>query len=218
VEKRMTPIVFDLDGTLIDSAPDLHAACAKMLADECYADPGLEKVITWIGNGVPKLVERAMRDAGIDMAQHASLVHAYMTYYDEDPVTLTTVYPNLLTLLDNLKASGHKLAVCTNKPEAPARTILQMLEIEHYFDVVVGGDTLAVKKPDPVPLFECLKLMGVETCLYVGDSDVDAQTADRAKMPMALFTEGYRKSAVKALPHDFAFDDFAKLGPYIESL
>ncbi len=214
----MIPIVFDLDGTLIDSAPDLHAACAKMLGDECYPDPGLEKVISWIGNGVPKLVELAMKDAGIDMAQHASLVHAFMVYYDEDPVTLTTVYPNLLELLKTLKAKGHKLAVCTNKPEAPARKILQMLDIEHFFDVLVGGDTLAVKKPNPEPLHECLRQMNVETCLYVGDSDVDAQTADRAKMTMALFTEGYRKSAVKDLPHDFAFDDFAKLGPYIESL
>ncbi len=214
----MIPIVFDLDGTLIDSAPDLHAACVKMLADECYAAPSLEKVISWIGNGVPVLIERAMKDAGIDMAQHASLVHAFMTYYDEDPVTLTTVYPNLLALLNTLKSKGHKLAVCTNKPEAPARQILQMLDIEQFFDVLVGGDTLPVKKPNPEPLFECLKQLNEKTCLYVGDSDVDAETADRAKMPMALFTQGYRKSAVKDLPHDFAFDDFAKLGPYIESL
>ena len=156
--------------------------------------------------------------SGIAADQHARLVQAYMVHYDADPVTLTTLYPNLLTLLETLKTKGHRMAVCTNKPEAPARVILNMLGIEHFFDVVVGGDTLAVKKPNPEPLFECLKLMGVPSCLYVGDSEVDAETADRAALPMALFTKGYRKIPVSELPHDFAFDDFAALGPYIESL
>ncbi|WP_456389108.1 phosphoglycolate phosphatase [Profundibacter sp.] len=214
----MIPIVFDLDGTLVDSAPDLHAACVKMLADEGAPTPDLQTVIGYIGNGVPRLVELAMKEAGIAADQHARLVKSYMVHYDADPVTLTTIYPNLLELLENLKTKGHRLAVCTNKPESPARVILKMLGIEHFFDVVVGGDTLAVKKPNPEPLFECLKLMGVERCLYVGDSEVDAETADRANMPMALFTQGYRKTPVDELPHAFAFDDFAALGPYIESL
>ena len=213
-----TAIVFDLDGTLIDSAPDLHAACVKMLADEGVRTPSLETVISYVGNGVPRLVELAMADTGIAVDQHARLVQAYMAHYDADPATLTTIYPNLLPLLDALKSAGHKLAVCTNKPEAPARVILKMLDIEQYFDVVVGGDTLSVKKPNPEPLQHCLKLLGTNTCLYVGDSEVDAETADRAALPMALFTKGYRKVPVADLPHAFAFDDFAALGPYIESL
>jgi phosphoglycolate phosphatase len=110
------------------------------------------------------------------------------------------------------------MAVCTNKPEAPAREILRLLDAEHYFEVLVGGDSLPVHKPDPAPLLECLKQLNVETCLYVGDSEVDAETADRAKMPMAIFTEGYRKTPVAELPHDFAFNDFAELGPYIEEM
>ena len=214
----MTPIVFDLDGTLIDSAPDLHAACSKMLADEGAPAPSLETVISYVGNGVPRLVELAMTDYGIPADQHARLVKAYMRYYDADPATLTTIYPNLLPLLETLKEKGHKLAVCTNKPEAPAREILRLLEIEHFFDVVVGGDTLPQKKPDPAPLLHVLKLLDVESCLYVGDSEVDAETADRAGQTMALFTKGYRKVPVADLPHAFAFDDFAALGPYIENL
>lgn len=214
----MIPIVFDLDGTLIDSAPDLHAACAKMLADEGVETLSLQTVTGYIGNGVPRLVELAMAETGIAADQHARLVKSFMVYYDADPATLTTLYPNLLTLLETLKAKGHKMAVCTNKPADPAREILKLLNIGHFFDVLVGGDTLAVKKPDPAPLFECLTQMGTESCLYVGDSEVDAATADNAKMPMALFTKGYRKTPVDQLPHDFAFDDFAKLGPYIENL
>ncbi len=214
----MIPIVFDLDGTLIDSAPDLHAACVKMLAQENAPAPSLETVITYIGNGVPKLVERAMTAADIPMAEHNRLIRSFMKFYNQDPATLTTLYPNLLSLLDTLIAKGHRLAVCTNKPEAPARLILDMLDIEFYFDVVVGGDTLEQKKPDPAPLLHALKLLGTDRCLYVGDSEVDAETADRANQPMALFTQGYRKVPVEKLPHDFAFDDFAALGPYIETL
>lgn len=214
----MIPIVFDLDGTLIDSAPDLHAACVKMLAQENAPAPSLETVTTYIGNGVPKLVERAMKAADIPMTEHGRLVRSFMKFYNQDPATLTTLYPNLLPLLDALIAKGHRLAVCTNKPEAPARLILDMLDIEFYFDVVVGGDTLKQKKPDPAPLLHVLKLLGTERCLYVGDSEVDAETADRANLPMALFTKGYRKVPVEKLPHDFGFDDFAALGPYIETL
>lgn len=213
----MIPIVFDLDGTLMHSAPDLHAACVKMLADAGAPTPDLATVTSYIGNGVPKLVERAIANAGLPPEDHAQCVKVFMSYYDADPATLTKLYPNLLTLLKALKARGHKMAVCTNKPEAPARVILKLLGIEDFFEVIVGGDTMPTHKPDPAPLHECLRLMGVETCLYVGDSEVDAETADRAKMPMALFTEGYRKTPVDELPHDFAFDDFAALGPYIAS-
>ena len=112
----MIPIVFDLDGTLIDSAPDLHAACVKMLAQENAPAPSLDTVITYIGNGVPKLVERAMKAAEIPMTEHGRLVRSFMKFYNQDPATLTTLYPNLLPLLDALIAKGHRLAVCTNKP------------------------------------------------------------------------------------------------------
>ena len=96
--------------------------------------------------------------------------------------------------------------------------ILDLLDIEFYFDEVVGGDTLEQKKPEPEPLLHVLNLMGVERCLYVGDSEVDAETADRAGQPMALFTEGYRKVPVAKLAHEFAFDDFADLAAYIKTL
>ncbi len=209
-------VVFDLDGTLIDSAPDLHAACSKMLMHEGAPAPSLEKVVSYIGNGVPKLVERAMRDNGIAADQHARLVKSYMAYYDADPATLTTVYPGLVPLLEKLRKKEYRLAICTNKPEAPAREILRLLKLEHFFDVVVGGDTLPRKKPDPAPLRHALELLGVESCLYVGDSEVDAETARRANLPMALFTKGYRKVPVDELPHQFAFDHFGALESYIE--
>jgi hypothetical protein len=131
VEKYMkTAIVFDLDGTLIDSAAALHAACVKMLALENAPAPSLEDVISYIGNGVPKLVERAMTAANIPMDQHSRLVRSFMKFYEQDPATLTTLYPNLLPLLDDLIKAGHRLSICTNKPEGPARVILDLLDIQ----------------------------------------------------------------------------------------
>ncbi len=212
----MKAIVFDLDGTLIHSAPDLHAACNRMLADAGKPPQSLETVTGYIGNGVAKLVERAMATAGIPASEHARMVEIFMRHYDADPATLTRPYPGLIPLLERLKARGHALAICTNKPEAPAREILRLLEMEDYFSALVGGDTLEVRKPDPAPLHHCLELLGAPEAIYVGDSETDAETARRAALPFALFTGGYRKKPLSELPHDFAFADFADLGPWIE--
>jgi len=212
----VTNIVFDLDGTLIDSAPDIHAAANRMLADEGHAPLDIETIISFIGNGLPKLVERVMRTRAIDPGEHARLSGLTLDYYNADPATLSRVYPGLKTLLPALKAQGHKLGICTNKPEEPARAILPALGLDGLFDVVIGGDALPVKKPDPAPLLHAFDALGEGTRLYVGDSEVDAQTANRAGVPFALFTEGYRKTPVAELPHAHAFGDFADLGEIIK--
>ncbi len=213
----MTDIIFDLDGTLIDSAPDIRAAANRMLADEGHAPLDLKTITSFIGNGIPKLVERAMRVRDIDAGEHARLTEAMLGYYDEDPATLTSLYPGLDRLLPALKADGHRLGICTNKPEAPTRAILDIFGITGLFDVVIGGDTLPVKKPDPAPLIAAFKALGDGQRLYVGDSEVDAECAARARAPFALFTEGYRKVPACDLTHAYAFASFADLAGIIQS-
>ena len=208
-------IVFDLDGTLIDSAPDIRAAANVMLAAEGAAPLDMATTISFIGNGIPKLVERAMRARGLLAADHARLTQAMLDAYDKDPATLTRLYPGLAALLPKLRADGHKLGVCTNKPLAPTRQILDIFGITGLFDVIIGGDTLPVKKPDPAPLEAAYAALGDGARLYVGDSEVDAETAERANVPFALFTEGYRKVAVEELTHVLSFDHFEALGAYI---
>lgn len=201
-------IVFDLDGTLIDSAPDIHAAANKMLTGIGAAPLDMPTLISFIGNGIPTLVERAMKARNIAPSEHARLTQSMLDHYAKDPATLTTLYDGIETLLPALKQAGHRLGICTNKPEAPTRQILDILGITDLFDVIIGGDTLAVKKPDPAPLHAAFKALGDEAKLYVGDSEVDAETSERAGVPFALFTEGYRKVAIADLTHAYTFATF----------
>jgi phosphoglycolate phosphatase len=211
MERRdMKTIIFDLDGTLIHSAPDLHASANKMLADEGHKPLSLDLITSFIGNGVPRLVELVMQDCGLDKADHERLVASYLAHYDAGPVDLTELYPNLEATLIALKSAGYTMGVCTNKPEAPARQILDLLDLSQYFDVVIGGDALAVKKPDPAPLVKAFADVGATELLYVGDSEVDAETARAAGVDFALFTEGYRKTPIANMPHKYSFSDFAQ--------
>jgi len=208
----MKNVIFDLDGTLVDSAPDLHAAANKMLATMSLAPLSLEAVTSFIGNGVPKLVERCL---GVyEHPTSPDAVSAYLGFYDADPTTLTRPYPGVPACLAALKAAGCKMAVCTNKPEAPARLILDSLALTQYFDFIAGGDTYPTMKPDPAPLYGCAKALG-GNALYVGDSETDEKTAANAGMAFALFTGGYRKTPAENMAHDFRFSDFAELATYV---
>lgn len=214
-------IVFDLDGTLIDSAPDLHAAANRMLAEEGAAALSLDEVIGFIGNGIPTLVERVMRARGLDQERHSDLLARYRAFYDADAATLTRPYPGVVAALSTLARAGHQMGICTNKPEAPARSIIAGLDLAAFFPVIVGGDSCATKKPDPAPLVQTFARLGPESpggAVYVGDSEVDAETARAAGVPFLLFTEGYRKSRVEALPHHAAFSDFAALPAMVAAL
>lgn len=214
----MKAIVFDLDGTLIESAPDIHDAANKFLAALSIAPLSIETIIGFIGNGVPKLVERVMKEVGIEHtdAKHTELVAAFSDHYAVNPATLSYLNKGALSALEALRAAGHKMAVCTNKPYALTLQVLKCLEIDGYFDAVIGGDSLEVKKPDPAPLFKAMEMLGQDACIYVGDSEVDAQTAQNAKQPFFLFTDGYRKASVEDLNAQAVFDDFAELQGLIE--
>ena len=207
----MSAIVFDLDGTLIDSAPDIRAAANRMLVDKGLEPLDLPTIVSFIGNGLPKLVERVIGARGLDMAEHGALTEVVLGYYNAASSDLTVLYPGVEKSIYDLKSKGYKLGLCTNKPEAPTRAILEGFGLTEVFDAVVGGDTLEVKKPDPKPLLACFEALGATGGLYVGDSEVDAETAQRAKQPFALFTEGYRKSPVATIPHDQRFSDFSQL-------
>lgn len=211
-------IVFDLDGTLVDSAPDLATAANKMLKNEGLEPVDLPTVISFIGNGLPKLVERVMGARGIGAHHFDRLYGEMKDFYNEAPADETKPMPGVPELLETLKAEGHRLGVCTNKPEEPARLVLNLLGLESFFDTVVGGDSLAEKKPHPAPLRLAFDKLGAGARLYVGDSEVDAEVAAAAEVPFAIFTEGYRKKSIEGLPHDFRFDHFRELGPFVDRL
>ncbi len=212
----MAAIVFDLDGTLIHSAPDIHHAANSLLAEHGKGPLSLETVTGFIGKGVPWLVTCLIRETGLDPALHPELVAGFGARY-ESAVTLTRPYPGVVAALETLKDAGHRMAVCTNKPVAPALAVLEHLNLAGFFDHVQGGDMLGVKKPDPAPVRATLAALEVPTAIYVGDSETDAETAQRAGLPFALFLGGYRKTPPEELPHEFAFADFAELAPFIRA-
>lgn len=208
-------VIFDLDGTLIDSAPDLHAAANRLMSELSLPLFDLAAVTSFIGNGLPKLVERCLAATG-EAGRAVDLDWAFerfKTHYAQGASRRTQPYPGVIESLGALSAAGCRLGIVTNKTESLSHATLADLGLARHFEVVIGGDTLATKKPDPDGLLLALKrLEGVKTqTLYVGDSEVDAETAVRAGLRFALFTGGYRKSRVSDMLHWHAFDDMRDL-------
>jgi phosphoglycolate phosphatase len=213
--RRVRAVVFDLDGTLVDSAPDLHAAASAMLAGLGRREVTRAEATSFVGNGIERFVARCLEATGRtpDAETGAAALARFRAQYEAAPAALTRPYPGVPELLAALRASGRPLGVCTNKPEAPARAILGDLGLATHFDAVVGGDTLPVLKPHPAPLLHCLAALGADPAeaLYVGDSETDAETARAAGVPFALFSGGYRKSPLAAFDGAQVFDDFPAL-------
>jgi len=199
VESGVKAIVFDLDGTLIDSAPDLQHIANLVLAQEGAAPVTLSDARSYIGNGAAVFVSRMMAARGLPEADHARLRRAFIDLYD-DATAHTMIYPGVISALDALAAAGYAMGVCTNKPLSPARAVLAHFGLRERFACVVGGDTLAHHKPHPAPLLHAFDLLGAKDHLYVGDSEIDYQTAIAAAVPFAFFTEGYRKSPLSDFP------------------
>lgn len=214
----MSAIVFDLDGTLVHSAPDIATAANRMLGEAGHAPLDMETAISFVGHGIPHFVRQVMELYEIDLAQHEAMTGRMIVHYTAHPADLTKPYPGVVAALEELKTQGHALGVCTNKYHAQSVQVLDALNLSRFFDVVIGGDTLPVKKPDPAPMRAAFAALSGAPALYVGDSETDAETARRAGQRFALFTPGYRRAPVNELPHAFAFDDFAGLPAYVASL
>ena len=209
-------IVFDLDGTLIDSAPDIQNIANASLAEIDVAPISLEETHSFIGEGIQNFVERMRKSRDVSDKYQKFLLEDMTARY-ETAVGLTVMYPGVLEALATL-AQSHKLGICTNKLHRPSIAILNHLKIEHYFQTVWGGDNLLARKPNPAPLKAAFDDLGSGFCIFVGDSEIDAETAQRAKVPFVLFTEGYRKNPVDQIPHDVAVNSFTDLATKIAEI
>lgn len=200
-------LVFDLDGTLIDSAPQIHAAVSKAFRTKGLPDIAFETVKGFIGNGVGVLVARLLGHVGQNAAGdlHAEMVRDFVKIYEEAH-DLTTLYPGVAEVLTQLQGAGHPMGICTNKPEGPARAVLRHFKLDTAFDVVIGGDTLPERKPHPAPVHAAFAALRPGKRIFVGDSEVDAETARAAGVSLALFTGGYRKAPAESLGARIIFD------------
>jgi phosphoglycolate phosphatase len=213
----MARIVFDLDGTLIDSAPDIRALANQLLAAEGAAELSLAETHRFIGNGAAVFVARMRAARAIPDSEQDRLLAAFHAGYDTAR-DLTRPYPGVVAALDALAREGHRLGICTNKPLRPCRAVLAHLGLLDRFAVTVGGDSAPALKPDPAPLRMAFAALGEGPALYVGDSETDAETAARAGVPFLLFTEGYRRGPAAAMAQAAAFADFAALPGLVAGL
>ncbi len=209
----MTAIIFDLDGTLIDSVGDIHIALNKMLALAGHDPLGIETVARFIGKGSSNLVKRMTDHVGLpnDATSHRYYLEKFLDIYTSTPPKLTKVFEHVHEVLTDFRLSGIELGLCTNKPEIATYVVLEQFGLTGFFSSIVGGDRLPSLKPDPAMLNLVMRELAVERCLFVGDSEVDVATAKAAGMPIALFTKGYRQLPVAELAPDFSFDSFQKL-------
>lgn len=212
-------IVFDLDGTLVDSSPDLAAALNHTLVAMGRPTLPLADVVKMIGNGARMLLRRGLAATGdVDDALVAEAYPIFMAYYGGHLCDLTRPYPGIEAALDQLADMGGMLAVCTNKPEASARALIDALGWQGRFAAIVGGDTLTVLKPDPAPLNLAIERAGGGAAAFVGDSIVDVETAKAAGVPSIAVSFGFADRPADQLGATATIDSFEELVPTLARL
>jgi phosphoglycolate phosphatase len=208
-------IVFDLDGTLVDSLPDMLGALNKLLADLARRPVTLAEARGWVGDGARLLVERALHaTGGIPQGQTVeALMACYLAHYRGHAALQSRPYPGVIDTLHALHGAGHHLAICTNKPQDLAVELLDALGLSALFLAVLGGDSLSVRKPDPRHLMATLDAMGANPAraLMVGDSANDVKAARGAGVPVVVVSFGYAHTAPAELGADAVIDTFAEL-------
>jgi phosphoglycolate phosphatase len=205
----MTPnylgIVFDLDGTLVDSAPVVAGILNEMrLQLQGKEALNLDCYRTWSSEGGAVLVGNAL---GIPPEDAEQFVPEFRKRYFELPTPINSIYPGVIEMLEALRSRNIRLAICSNKPENLCKKVLNEVNLESYFDIVVGGDTLTKRKPDPLPLIHVINKMRINSnqILYVGDSLIDKKTARSAEIDFAFFAGGYDPKITLG-PSDISFN------------
>ena len=216
-------IAFDLDGTLVDSVPDIHAAVNDMLLELKHAIVSEGLVRSWVGNGAEKLVERALTHAVGQVPDTALLkasLEVFIRHYDLHLNQHSGLYQNVKLTLDTLKQQGYRLAIVTNKPYRFVPVMLKAYDIEDCFDLVLGGDSLEKQKPDPLPLNHILSEWDLNTSqlLMVGDSKNDIFAAKSAGVASIGLTYGYNYGEDIALSGpDAVFDHFGDILTWVNA-
>lgn len=213
-------LVFDLDGTLVDSAADLRAALNQLLRERGRPPLSVAQVRPMIGDGVPALVARALAASGADIAEATGALPRFIELYEADPVRLTRPYPAVPETLAALRRRGYRTAICSNKPQRATLAVLDGLGLLPLFDGVAGGDRFRVRKPDPGHLLELFSALGAraEAAAMIGDNENDAAAAHGAGVPLVLMRYGYARVNPETLGADVLLARFADLPAALDRL
>ncbi|MFT8736343.1 MAG: HAD family hydrolase [Zymomonas mobilis] len=212
-------IGFDLDGTLIDSSPDLHAALDYALGQMGRPVPTQEQVEKMMGKGIRRLMEQALEvTGGINEQLMEKGFPLMLAYYKKHVLVHTKPYEGVEDILKSLQDRGIKLIVYTNKPECLARPIIHQLGWDHYFSAVIGGDSFPVRKPDPKPILDVIDEMGGGKTAFVGDSITDVKTGHNGHLPVIVVSFGYSDKPARSLGADRVISNYQELLPTLKSL
>jgi len=208
-------IVFDLDGTLVDTAPDLAEATNYVLKT-LGLDPVNElEIRQFVGHGALAMIDGAVKAHGRKLSERElhDLFEVFLTYYSAHIADYSVPYPHVVASLDDLKAAGATLAVCTNKMEQQAQQVLKAMKLDGYFSAVTGRDSLGAYKPDPRHLTGTIARAGgnADSSIMIGDSETDIRTAKAARVPIVAVSFGYSIDPVASFGPDAIIDDYREL-------
>ena len=212
-------IIFDLDGTLVDSAPSLCKAGNFMLGKLGRPPIDVQTYKTFIGKGLLKQVEQLLlHTGGVPENNLNKQFETFHTFYESDTFSSTTVYDGVYSCLDALVRLPSKLSICTQKTQKPARKVLSHFDLEKYFEGFSFGDSLSVMKPDPAMVFQSTRGFGDGPIIYVGDSETDSITAKNANAVFLLFSGGYRNSRIDEINNYAVFDNHSEIVGLVQEI
>lgn len=211
-------VVFDLDGTLADTATDVQRALNRALASDDLPPIDISTVRLMIGGGPRLLVSRALQKLGVDKGQYLidRLTDVFYDEYLRQEDVESSLFDGAKTCLEQLKSAGTRIGLCSNKPDELCRKLVSELGVASYFDVIQGSGTGLPRKPDPAPLLRTIERLGTlpAATLYIGDSETDVLTARAAGVPVVLVSYGYTARPAAELGADRVYDSLADItGP-----
>jgi phosphoglycolate phosphatase len=208
-------VVFDLDGTLVDTAPDLAEATNYVLSTLGLERINEMEIRPFVGHGALAMIDGAVKAHGRTLSERElhDLFEIFIVYYSAHIADRSVPYPHIIATLDGLKAEGATLAVCTNKIEAQARSVLEALKLDGYFSALTGRDSLGAYKPDPRHLTGTIAMAGgrSDKSIMIGDSETDIKTAKAARVPVVAVSFGYSVGPVLSFGPDVVIDDYRDL-------
>jgi phosphoglycolate phosphatase len=214
-------VIFDLDGTLVDTAPDLTLATNHVLVSAGLAPTSDQSVRTMVGRGARMLITRGFAAQGVTLEAARLEQHyvKFVEFYSKNICTHSRPFPGAVALLERCAQAGLKLGICTNKLEGLSVQLIEALGLSHRFGAIVGADSIGIAKPDPAPYRETLRRLGVEgASIMVGDSETDILTARAAGVPVIGVSFGYTPRPVVEYGPDHIVDHFNEIWPVLESL
>jgi phosphoglycolate phosphatase len=220
--KALKALIFDLDGTLVDTAPDLLLATNHALSLIKRPPISPAQLRSFVGHGAMDLIKRgiAATGGGVEEEELKRLHKAMLQFYGENISRDSTVFPGLIELLDQCKEKGIVMGVCTNKVEGLSNKLLSEIGLAGYFGAVVGGDSLPIMKPDPAPYIEVARRLGVDvsrTAMF-GDSETDIRTAQNANVPVIAVSFGYTAQHVSHFNPTHVIDHYDEAWPLVQAM